>query len=48
MKKLNEQIFNCPYRRDGNKQITIEDCEECKKSHNCDMYATILDDSKED
>lgn len=33
--------FPCPI--DGN-YVTLQDCPECERSNNCDIYATMLDE----
>ena len=40
---IKDKEFTCTYK--NGKLITLEKCQECKKSVNCDIYAMILDDA---
>ena len=35
--------FPCTYK--NGKSTTLEQCEKCKRSENCDIYEVVLDDS---
>lgn len=46
MRNFTYRKFSCKYR--NGRLITLEICERCRKSHKCDVYATVLDDDEGD
>ena len=43
---IKDKEFTCTYK--NGKLITLEECQECKKSNNCDIYALVLDDTDDE
>ena len=43
---IKDKEFTCTYK--NGKLITLEECQECKKSNNCDIYALLLDDTDDE
>jgi hypothetical protein len=42
MKIRTYRKFHCTYR--SSRLMTIENCQICRRSDNCDIYATMLDE----
>lgn len=46
MRFITYRRFPCTYN--SGRLITFENCERCRKSQSCDIYAIMLDDNEED